>query len=613
MTQHSEHTEQDAPVEEKTVDQASRTLPVSPADVEDLLKEIGEIAADSNLHTLQREIVNDRIPSLHNGRITLVVLGEFNHGKSTVVNALLGEDVLPMGITPTTAVITHLIHGETPHARVKPPMDGAIYDIDVKDIEGVVKHVEESKIEPEYVEIAHPNPFLTNGLVLVDTPGVNDISRQKVEITYGYLPRADVILYVLDATQVLKKSEVTFIKDRLLKANRDRIIFILGKIDALSDDDAREVELYARERLQGLIGNVELYAFSAREALKAQKDGAALPPAFVQFRDNLTEFLNAQRAFIILDSALAGGMRVAGMLEQNLSIKRQGYLLESDELTKRIDAVHKRLAESRQLISENLDHIDNTVGDIAAAARHNVRSFTNAFAEALPIEIERADAGDIKRYLPQFIQDTFKEWIEKEGTGMAHKLEDLAEEIIEITNASLRETVEGIRDELGMGADLNLEVDTIAYDIGVFALGAFGISVFLFANAIVGGLLTLAAPVLAFFVKDKVDDKIKQQAREEGVKAIRIAGEKLEGEMQRFIHDYGTKLKVFVESAGDRLYRQIEEVLEQVQKERAGDQNQEQLLATVEQRLEATRRLNRMLVASRQKLAEHVGPTSPQN
>lgn len=581
-------------------------LPVNVADVQDMLTELGEIAQETGLSTLAKEIVEERLPALDKGRITVVVLGEFNHGKSTVVNALLGEDVLPMGITPTTAVITHLVHGEKPRATVKPPMGQPAYDIDFDEIEAVVKHVEETKAEPEFVEIEHPNPFLNNGLVLVDTPGVNDISRQKVEITYGYLPRADVIIYVLDATQVLKKSEVTFIKDRLLKANRNRILFVLGKIDALSAEDAREVETYARERLTALIGPVELFAFSAREALAARKAGNQPADNFLRFEKFVTDFLNDQRAYIILDSALGGGMRVAALIEQNLGIKRQGYKLESAELDKRIHAVHKRLDESRRLISENIDHIDNSVGDVAAAARHNLRTFTQAFVEALPVEIERADAADVKRFLPQFIQDTFKDFIEAEGTQIAHQLEGLAEQIIEVTNASLRDTVTSIRDELGLSGELDLEVDTIAYDVGVFALGAFGVSIFFLANALVGGLLTLAAPVLAFFLKDKVDTKIKERAREEGVRAVQIAGEKLEEELLKFIHDYGNKLRVFVETSGDRLYRQIEEVLENVQRERAANTtSKEDLLAAVERQLEATHRVNRMLQHARERLAQH--------
>jgi small GTP-binding protein len=571
--------------------------------------ELSEIAERTGLASLHREVLLDRIPALERGKITLVVLGEFNHGKSTVVNALLGEDVLPVGITPTTAVITHLVHGDERTVRVKPARDDKAFPIEYDEMEDVVKHAEDDGNEPDWVEIAHPNEFLANSLTLVDTPGVNDISRQKVEITYGYLPRADVIVYVLDATQVLKKSEVVFIKDRLLKANRDRIIFVLNKIDALNEDDAKEVELYARERLEGLIGEVELYAFSGRAALEATTSGTAPAQAFLDFRDYLIGFLDDQRGYIIIDSALAGGLRVAALLEQNLAIKRQGYLLEAKELDKRIDAVQAKLHESRRLIADNLELIDERTKGIAATAKNNLRTFRDGFLEALPIEIERADAREVKRYLPQFIQDTFKDWLEREGAEVARNLEELAEEVIEITNQNLQDTVEALRQELGLSKDLDLDVDTIAYDVGVFALGAFGVSIFLFANALVGGLLTLAAPVLAFFLRDKVDSKLKERAREEGQKAIEQASAQVEIELLRVIHEYGDSLKAFVENAGDRLYSQVEEVLEQIQKERAANETQEDLLANVETSLDAVRRVGRVLKKSRERLAEAAAST----
>lgn len=590
------------------VERAATHLPIEVSQVADLLLELGEIAQTTGLHSLHKEVVEDRIPTLESGEITLVVLGEFNHGKSTVVNALLGEDVLPVGITPTTAVITHLVHGEEDRVRVKPTMGGDPFEIEYDEMEEAIKDVEESDDdhETEWVEIAHDNDFLANSLTLVDTPGVNDISRQKVEITYGYLPRADVIVYVLDATQVLKKSEVVFIRDRLLKANRDRIVFVLNKIDALSPEDAKEVELYARERLEGLIGPVELFAFSGRDALEAVKSGGEPPEAFTAFREYLIQFLDDQRGYIILDSALGGGMRVAAMLEQNLAIKRQSYLLETKELEKRIAAVHAKLRESRRLIAENLDLIDERTKGIAATAKNNLRTFRESFIEALPLEIERAEARDVKRYLPQFIQDTFKDWLEDEGQQVARDLEELAEEVIEITNRSLQDTVEAMREELGLSKDLDLDVDTIAYDVSVFALGAFGVSIFLFANALVGGLLTLAAPVLAFFLRDKISGRVKERAREEGVRAIEEASIRVEEEMLRVINEYGDSLKDFVETAGDRLYQQIEEVLEQVQKERAETEDLDALAAEVEERLVAVRRVGRVLKKSREHLAEAV-------
>jgi small GTP-binding protein len=587
--------------------QDHRPLPVTQGYVADLLVEMAQVAEQCGLRSLAREIREDRLPSLEGGRVTVVVLGEFNHGKSTVVNALLGDEVLPMGITPTTAVITHLVHGPERKVTIKPPHGKPAYEIDYDQVERAVRESGQEGEEPEYVEIAYPNDMLSQSLILVDTPGVNDISRQKVEITYGYVPRADVILYVLDATQILKRSEIAFIRDRLLKANRDRILFILNKIDALGPEEVREVEQYAREKLAALIGPVELFAFSGRQALVAQQQGRPLPAPFVTFRAQLLKFLQEQRAFIILDSALGGGLRVATMLEQNLSIKRQGYRLEQDELEQKISAVRARLKESRKLIAENTTRIDDAIKGISATAKHNLRIFTEQFTEQLPQQIERSDARDVKRFLPDWIQDEYKRWLEREGQAIARSLEELAEEVIQVTNESLRDAVEGYRDEFGLSGQLDLEVDTIAYDVGVFMLGAFGITV-MFANLLIGSLLTLAAPVLAFIVKDKVDARIKERGREEGLKAIEATSAKLEAELLRTIHDYGDRLKAFVETAGDRLYRQIEEALEQVQQDMAGPADRESLLRDVEAKLESTRRIARLIRLSREKLAQHALP-----
>ncbi len=570
--------------------------------VAEFYEELAEMAGATGLHSIQKEVVEERLPALESGQVTLVVLGEFNHGKSTVVNALLGEEVLPMGITPTTAVITHLVHGEKAKAKIKPPRGAKIEELAYEKLGETIRESADDGDEPEYVEIAHPNAFLDDGLVLVDTPGVNDISRQKVEITYGYLPRADVILYVLDATQVLKKSEVVFIRDRLLKANRDRILFVLGKVDALSDEEAREVEAYARQRLETLIGPVELFAFSARDALQAQQAGEEPSGTFQAFRDYVRQFVREQKESIVLDSALGGALRIAAMMEQNMAIKKQGYLLEKEDLDRRIRAVHLKLRESRRLISQNLDRVDESIGGIAATARHNLRVFTENFAEALPIQIERADAKDVKRYLADWIQDSYKEWLEQEGQEIADSLEDLAEEIIEITNASLREVVGTLREELGLEGSLDLNVDTIGYDVSVFALGTLGVSVLLFANALVGGLLTLATPVLAFFLKGKVDEKIKERAREEGVASIRRASELIEEELLRMIHNYGDRLKEFIEHAGDRLYGQIEEALEQVQRETVDDHDREELLGEVDAKMKRVKSISRHIIAAREKI-----------
>src|SRR6187402_529689 len=80
--------------------------------------QLADVADSVGMVTLARDIRTTRIPKLEAERFHLVVLGEFNHGKSTFVNALLGQEILPTGITPTTASINHVIHADQPRARV---------------------------------------------------------------------------------------------------------------------------------------------------------------------------------------------------------------------------------------------------------------------------------------------------------------------------------------------------------------------------------------------------------------------------------------------------------------------------------------------------------------
>src|SRR6476659_2866652 len=81
-------------------------------------KQLADVAESVGMITLARDIRTTRIPKLESEKFHLVVLGEFNHGKSTFVNALLGQDVLPTGITPTTASINHVVFADQPNARV---------------------------------------------------------------------------------------------------------------------------------------------------------------------------------------------------------------------------------------------------------------------------------------------------------------------------------------------------------------------------------------------------------------------------------------------------------------------------------------------------------------
>ena len=144
-----------------------------------------------------------------------------------------------------------------------------------------------------------------------------------------------------------------------------------------------------------------------------------------------------------------------------------------------------------------------------------------------------------------------------------------SEEIIAITNRNVRDALAEVYAELGVKTrDIDLEVNTFGYDVGVAALGVLGVGAML-ARVFLGGVLLAAAPILAFAVKGKVEGLIRQKASEQGLKAIQAASEKVEAEFLDAVDDFSVKLKRFVEDSGDRLYSQIADALDRVLAERA--------------------------------------------
>src|SRR6185436_18439087 len=168
-----------------------------------------------------------------------------------------------------------------------------------------------------------------------------------------------------------------------------------------------------------------------------------------------------------------------------------------------------------------------------------------------------------------FIEDKFKEWAEVEGAKLAAMLEHLAEEVIAITNENVAAAAATLAERLGPSdTEIDITVDSFKYDVGIYAVGALGTTVMLFVNALAGGLLTLAAPILAIVLKSKIAGDIKLQAKEKVPAAVLKASEAMKPHFDRCIDDFGKRLSEFVSNAGNTLYKGISEILDRTMRER---------------------------------------------
>src|SRR5437667_453460 len=154
------------------------------------------------------------------------------------------------------------------------------------------------------------------------TPGVNDINEQRAEITYGYIPRADAVLFLLDGAQVLKQSERAFLEQRILRRSKDKLIFILGKIDLLSPEERLEALKYCRENLARVVEEQQIFPISAKRQL-SEKPEEREQSGFVPLLAHLRKYLADERGRVLLDNGVADGLRTGGYLASNLGIKRR--------------------------------------------------------------------------------------------------------------------------------------------------------------------------------------------------------------------------------------------------------------------------------------------------
>ena len=528
------------------------------------LTELASIADSCGMASLAADIRTTRIPKLKNERFHLVVLGEFNHGKSTFVNALLGADVLPTGITPTTAAINHVIWAESPHARAY-PKEGEPIDLAPQTLENWVTVAGDRAGDVAYVELGYPADLLKGNITLVDTPGVNDLNEQRADITYGYVPRADAVIFLLDAGQALKDSEREFLSSHVLQGTQDRLLFILGKIDLLSDAERGAVTEYVRNGLAKLVDEPKVFPISARDWLAGNCEGSGIQALL----EHLEKFLATDRAQILLDNAAADATRTAAYLRQNLGLKLRSYDLDMSELEERIAQVHRQLNASKRTLDELHTRIDAEARAIKAQVKLDLETFSRVFVDVLPQQIDSVDAADVKEHLAGFIEDKFREWAQLEGAKLASLLEKLAEDVIAVTNENVAAASAELANRLGPGdAEIEIDIDSFKYDAGVYAVGAIGTTVFLFVNTLAGGLLTLAAPLLAIVLKSKIAGDIREQAKERAPTAVTRAAEAMGPHFDKCIDDFASRLSDFVTSAGNTLFRGISEILDRTIEER---------------------------------------------
>jgi len=313
-----------------------------------LLERFIEFLKDFGAPSEDAELVRRALSDLEE-LFLLVIVGEFNSGKSAFINALLGAEISEEGVTPTTSRITVLRHGEEPVEKER--RDGIL-------------------------ERGHPNDFLRE-IAIVDTPGTNAIIRHHEELSRGFVPRSDLVLFVTSAERPLTESERAYLE--LIRDWGKKVVLVVNKADLLQEEKAAgEVRSFVEGGIRSALGlTPPIFLVSALLARKAQaatstieRDALLAASGLGELERYVTDLLDEEgRVRLKLESPLGVveelGRRYRAAVDERLSLLEEDFRT-SENVESQLELYKddmKRDFEARMAEIENIIHEMNERGD----------------------------------------------------------------------------------------------------------------------------------------------------------------------------------------------------------------------------------------------------------
>ncbi|WP_174589684.1 dynamin family protein [Methanocella conradii] len=377
--------------------------------------------------------VDGLLEKLDSDSFNLVVLGQFKRGKTTFINALLGDNVLPTAVVPLTSIITAIRYGSAPKTTVI-YLDGRSEAIEPSQLGDYVTERGNPKNARRvgHVEIEYPSDYLKEGVTIIDTPGIGSTFLHNTEVTYNFLSKVDAAVFMLSVDPPVSEVELKFLED--VRKHVKKLFFVLNKVDNASAAEVSESIAFNG----GVIGEKmgaepKVYPLSARQALEAKLKGdpeLLRKSGYTDFEFELEYFLTREKGNVLLRTIVDRALGFVEARRLSLAIEKKTMEMSARALEEKaalFNAELERLLRDKDanmhLIEWDVDSIIKTLDEDSGKFKKEmapvVARQVEEFIDGYPRSGNREFLNAVKDRLYQAVSDACDAWRVREEEKVA--------------------------------------------------------------------------------------------------------------------------------------------------------------------------------------------------
>jgi hypothetical protein len=370
--------------------------------------------------------------------LQLAVLGQFKRGKSTVVNALLGVPVLPAAVVPLTAIATFIAWRAQPLMRIhfkdnRPAHESSASEPNrIRDFlfRFVAEEANpENRLGVARVELRYPAAILSNGTVLIDTPGVGSTLRHNTDAALRVLPECDAALFVLSADPPITEIEIEYL--RHVKSKAARVFFIINKADYLRGDERQSGIEFLQKVLREksfLEADEEIFCVSARDGLAAKQsadDTKLRDSGIADLESHLVRRLATEKTQWLEQAVRSGAIDILSQAAADVALRVRALSMPIDELA----AKSQDFATALQSIEEQR----RTTRDLLAGDHRRLRDDLETRID----ELRKEASSKLSRMIEAQISLNWSgDWGENAQRALSKRMEEIFDDALDALAAA---------------------------------------------------------------------------------------------------------------------------------------------------------------------------------